>query len=82
MKHPLGKLSRRNRNIITGILIGLASLVLVAVYLDIPMGEFSKVLLAISLLLLAIMLAAILFVAAIKGISRLFGGHDRDEPGA
>ena len=79
MKHPLNRFGRRNRNIMTGIAIGAASLFLIAYYLDIPNSELVRVLVAIVLFIAGIMAAAVLFVFVIKGSVKLVSRDGKDE---
>ena len=79
MKHPLNRFGRRNRNIMTGIAIGAASLFLIAYYLDIHNSELVLVLVAILLFIAAIMAAAVLFVFVIKGAVTVVSRDSRDE---
>lgn len=77
MKHPLHKLGKKNRNIVTGILVVLAALFLLAYYLNLPAGLLLGYLLSTLLFVLGIAILAIVAVSIVKLLQRLL---TRDKP--
>lgn len=71
------KMSRRNRNIITGLLIGAASLFVVVYLWEVPGAELAYILVFTLGLLLAVILLALLTIALFKGLGRLLS-HFRE----
>jgi hypothetical protein len=79
IKHPLHKLGKKNRNVISGLLVGFASIFLIMFYLQVPAGQVGRFLLASAGFVLLIIIAAILFMLSIKLVMRLFTGADDSE---
>ena len=71
MKPLTRKASRRNRNVITALLISAASLVLVVYVLEIPYEELLSVFLGTLLFVFIIIVLAVAAIALIKGLGRL-----------
>ena len=65
------KMSRRNRNLITGLLIGAASLAFVVYLLEIPGAELLRLFGGTLAMLLVIIALAVLAIVLFKGIGRL-----------
>jgi hypothetical protein len=72
VKHPFHKLSKKTRNIISGIMVGFASIYAVASYYKVPQSEINQIFLSTGLLVLGIMLLAITGIALVKGILKIF----------
>lgn len=84
MKHPLHKLSKKTRNVISASLVGLATLFLISYYLQLPGRLLLRYFLASLLFVFLIIVLAVLAIALIKlvsaGIKKLSGSHDDDDP--
>lgn len=78
------KYNRKNRAVISGLLVGLASIYAIASYFDVGVGELNDFLLNTLLMVAGIMLLAVLAVVALKLAGRLLGllrgGHDDKPP--
>lgn len=84
MKHPLHKLSKKTRNVISASLVGLAALFLISYFLQLPGQLLLRYFLASLLFVFLIIVLAVLAIALMKlvstGIKKLSGSHDDDEP--
>lgn len=65
------RISRKNRNIISGILVGLASIYALVVYFDIPRDDLNEFFFATLLFFLAILVLAIVSLSLLKGLAAL-----------
>ncbi len=65
------RISRKNRNIISGILVGLASIYALVVYFDIPRDDLNYYLFATLLFFGTIIVLAIACIALLKGLAAL-----------
>ncbi len=65
------KLSRKNRNIISGLLVGLASIYAVAAYVDMPREDLHTFLLTTIVFVLGIILLAVVGVLVLKTLGKL-----------
>lgn len=77
------KYNKKNRAVISGLLVGLASIYAVASYFDVGMAELNDFLLYTLLMVAGIVLLALLAVVALKLAGRLFGllrRHQDDSP--
>lgn len=72
MKHPLQKFGKKNRNVISGILVAIASIYAVARYFNVPQSQINTFFISAVLLLVFIMLAAIVTVVLFKTIQKVF----------
>ena len=76
MKHPFHKLGKKNRNIISGIMVAIASLFLIAMYLDVPASSLFRLFGITVVLVIGIIILAIITIAIFKGIRYLIAGPD------
>jgi len=65
------KLSKKNRNTISGLLVGLASLYAISVYMEISREELRNLLTSTLLFFALILVLAILAISGIKLLSKL-----------
>ena len=68
------KFNRKNRAVVSGILVGLASIYAVAGYFDLEWAELGSLMLGTILFFAAIVLLAALAVLSMKLVSRLIHG--------
>lgn len=66
------RISRRNRAVIGGLIIGLGSIYALAVSYNIPRAELLWFLVGSALVLLAAMLAALILVLVVKGLGLIW----------
>ena len=74
------KYNRKNRAIVSGILVGLASIAAIAVYFDLEMNEVNRFLVGTVLFFIGIVALAALCVVVVKGLGKLLG-RGRDDGG-
>lgn len=72
MKHPLHRLSKKTRNVISGFMVGVATLVLVAYYLDLPGNLLLRHFLASLVFVVLIIVLAIIAIVVVKTLAALF----------
>jgi phage shock protein PspC (stress-responsive transcriptional regulator) len=65
------KLSKKNRNTISGVMVGFASLYAISIYMDISRQELRSFLISTLLFFGVILVLAILCITAIKGLIKL-----------
>ena len=84
MKHPLHKVSKKTRNVISALLVGLAALVLISYYLQLPGQLLLRYFLATLLFVCLIIVLAVFAIVLVKlisaGIKKLSGSYDDDDP--
>jgi hypothetical protein len=74
----MAKYSKKNRAIVSGIFVGLASIYAIASHFDVDIGVLNEFMVAtVGLFLLIVVLAAVT-VVLFKGVSRLLRGKDDD----
>lgn len=71
LKHPLHKLSKKNRNIVSGLLVCIAAIFAVAEYYKVPAEEIKNFLFTSLLFLVIIMILAVTAVLLLKGLGKL-----------
>lgn len=71
IKKKKAKLSKKNRNTISGLLVGLASIYAISVYMEIPQEELRNFLTSTLLFFALILVLAILSISGIKLLSKL-----------
>lgn len=86
MKHPLHRLTKKTRNVISGFMVGAAALVAVAYFLELPRGLLLEHFLASLVFVLLTIVLAILAIVVVKGIAagirRLTEGREEDKDSA
>jgi uncharacterized membrane protein YedE/YeeE len=79
------KYSKRNRAIISGFLVGLASIYLIAEHFNVEISELNSFMITTVVFFLLIVGLAAVTVVVFKGVARLLRGKDDDTtagPGA
>lgn len=76
------KYSKRNRAIISGFLVGLASIYLIAEHFNVELSELNSFMITTVVLFLMIVALAAVTVLLFKGVARLLRGRDDDDSGA
>ncbi|MDT8399122.1 MAG: hypothetical protein RQ899_10955 [Pseudomonadales bacterium] len=71
LKSPRRKLSKKNRNILSGLLVALASVYTVAAYLDLTREELFGFLLQTLLFVVGTIVLAVLTVLLFKGLAKI-----------
>ena len=71
MKHPLHKLKKKTRNIITGLFVGIAALAAVTYYLKLPADLLLRHFLSTVVFVFGIILLAVVAIVIIKLAGRL-----------
>ena len=82
MKFFRRKGNRKNRTIVTGILVGIASIIVVTVYVDIPREQVIEFLVATFMFVLGIILLAVVAIIVLKTlvyIGKKISSHDQQE---
>lgn len=86
MKHPLHRLSKKTRNVISGFLVGAAALAAIAYFLELPGQLLLKHFLTSLVFVLLIMILAVIAIVVVKligaGIRRLTerqSGNNRED---
>jgi hypothetical protein len=76
----MAKYSKRNRAILSGFLVGLASIYLIAEHFNVELSELNSFMVTTIVLFLVIVGLAAITVALFKGLAHLLRGkHDRDD---
>lgn len=75
----MAKYSKRNRAILSGFLVGLASIYLIAEHFNVELSELNSFMLTTVVLFLLIVLLAALTVVAFKGVAHLLRGKDEND---
>lgn len=75
----MARFNRKNRAVISGILVGLASIYLVALHFELDFATLNNFLLSTLLLLAGIVLLAGVTVLLFKGISAVLRGKRHDD---
>ena len=71
MKHPLHKLKKKTRNIITGLFVGIAALAAITYYLKLPTELLLRHFLSTVVFVFGIILLAVVAIVIIKLLGRL-----------
>lgn len=76
-----GKYSKRNRAILSGFLVGLASIYLIAEHFNVELSELNSFMITTLVLFVLIVALAAVAVALFKGVARLLRGKDDNDAG-
>ncbi len=72
----MARYSKKNRAILSGTFVGLASIYAIASHFDVRLSELNSFLIATVLFFLAIVAMAAVTVVVFKGVARLLRGKD------
>jgi multisubunit Na+/H+ antiporter MnhE subunit len=77
----MAKYSKRNRAILSGFLVGLASIYLIAEHFNVELSELNSFMVTTLVLFVVIVVLAAITVALFKGLTRLLRGKDDSSDG-